>query len=149
MNALITWFDQEFTLLESDWCVLIEQLDEAGLYSEKQQQLCPAAEQILQSARIVEQVSGGITANLWDDPFEWTLPETLTTREKLISYFAEVSTARAHAFEFFADDTDLRKTVMAPRGPTQLISLLLDALVRARHHRLQAKDHLRTTEALN
>jgi hypothetical protein len=45
-------------------------------YSETRQQLSPAAEQILRSARIVEQVSGGITANLWDDPFEWTLPET-------------------------------------------------------------------------
>ena len=147
MNDLISWFDQGFTQLESDWRELIEQLDEASLYSEKQQQLCPAAEQILQSARIVEQVSGGITANLWDDPFEWTLPETLTTREKLISYFAEVSTARAHAFAFFEDDADLRKTVMAPRGPTQLISLLLDAFVRAGHHRLLAKDHLLTAEA--
>jgi hypothetical protein len=146
MNDLITWFDQEFTQLEFGWRELIELLDEHNLYSEKQQQLCPAAEQILQSARIVEQVSGGITANLWDDPFEWTLPETLTTREKLISYFAEVSTARSHAFEFFADDADLRKTVMAPRGPTQLISLLLDALVRARHRCLRAKDHFQTTE---
>jgi hypothetical protein len=147
MNDLITWFDQEFTQLESDWRELINQLDDHSIYSEAQQQLCPAAEQILQSARIVEQVSGGITANLWDDPFEWTLPETLTNREKLISYFGEVSTARAHAFEFFADDADLRKTVMAPRGPTHLISLLLDALVRARHHQSQAKDHLQTTEA--
>jgi len=147
MNPFIAWFDREFTQLESDWRELIEQLDAASLYSEKQQQLCPAAEQILQSARIVEQVSGGITANLWDDPFEWTLPETLTTREKLISYFAEVGTARAHAFGFFADDADLRKTVMAPRGPTQLISLWLDALVRARHHQLQAKDHLPPMEA--
>ena len=29
------------------------------------------------SAGTIEQTFGGITANLWDDPFEWTLPETL------------------------------------------------------------------------
>jgi hypothetical protein len=140
MNDLINWFDQEFKRLETGWRELIEQLDESTLYSPAAQQLAPAAEQILRSARIVEQVSGGITANLWDDPFEWTLPETLTTRHKLISYFDEVRGARQHAFQFFADDSDLLKTIMTPSGPAQLMSLWLDTLVRARHHQLQAKD---------
>jgi len=138
MKPFITWFDQEFKRLESDWRESIEQLDPSGLYSESRQQLSPAAEQILRSARIVEQVSGGITANLWDDPFEWTLPETLRTKDKLIAYVGEVRDARARAFQFFKDDADLLKTIMAPSGPTQLMSLLLDALVRARHHQLQA-----------
>jgi len=139
MKDFITWFDQEFKRLETEWREAIEQLDSSRLYSESHQQLSPAAEQILRSARIVEQVSGGITANLWDDPFEWTLPETLTTRDKLISYLDEVRIARERAFQFFKDDADLLKTIMAPGGPTQLMSLLLDALVRAGYQQLQAR----------
>jgi hypothetical protein len=142
MNLLITWFVQEFKGLEADWRDSIEQLDPASFYSADQQQLSNAAEQILRSARIVEQVSGGITANLWDDPFEWTLPETLETKDKLTAYVDEVRDARARAFQFFKADADLLKTVMAPSGPTQLLSLLLDALVRARFQQLRAKDYL-------
>jgi hypothetical protein len=140
MNPFINWFDHEFKQLESDWRQAIEQLDPSGLYSESRQQLSPAAEQILRSARIVEQVSGGITAKLWDDPFEWTLPETLRTKDKLMAYVDEVRDARERAFRFFKGDADLLKTIMAPSGPTQLMSLLLDALVRARYHQLQAKE---------
>ncbi len=144
MNAFIICLDREFKQLEAAWGDSIDKLDSSNFYSESQQQLSPAAEQILRSARIVEQVSGGITANLWDDPFEWTLPETLRTKDKLSAYLDEVHDARRRAFQLFVDDADLMKTVMAPPGPTSLMSLLLDALVRARHHQLTAEDYLRT-----
>ena len=148
MKDFINWFDRDFKRLEADWRESIKQLDENNLYSESQQQLSPGAEQILRSARIVEQVSGGITANLWDDPFEWTLPETLTTRDKLISYLDEVRDARERAFQFFKDDADLLKTVMAPSGPTQLMSLLLHALVRAGYQQLQARTMGKTSASV-
>jgi len=131
MNDFINWFDQEFKRLEAAWRNSVEQLDPSSFYSEDRQQLSPAAEQILRSARIVEQVSGGITANLWDDPFEWTLPETLRTKGKLMAYVDEVHDARERAFQLFKEDADLLKTVMTPSGATPLMSLLLDALVRA------------------
>jgi hypothetical protein len=146
MDPFIAWLDQEFKRLENEWRKSIAQLDDSTLYLESEQQFCPGAEQILRSARIVEQVSGGITANLWDDPFEWTLPETLRTREKLMAYVDEVSEARTRAFQFFNDDADLLKTVIAPGGPTQLMSLLVGAIVRARHHQLLAADHLKNTQ---
>jgi hypothetical protein len=139
MNDFINWFDREFQRLEAEWRDSIEQLDSSTLYSEDQQQLSPAAEQILRSARIVEQVSGGITANLWDDPFEWTLPETLSTKDKLMAYVDEVHDARDRAFQLFKDDADLLKTVMTPGGATPLKSLLLEALARARSQQLQTK----------
>jgi len=129
-------------MLEAEWRDSIEHLDAASFYSAEQQQLSTGAEQILRSARIVEQVSGGITVNLWDDPFEWTLPETLRTKDKLIAYVDEVRDALDRAFQLFKADADLLKTVMAPSGPTQLMSLLLDALVRARLQQLQEKDCL-------
>src|SRR6478672_6952961 len=137
MMVLINWLDQEFKRLEIEWRESIRQVDEANLYSQARQKLAPGAEQILRSARIVEQVSGGITANLWDDPFEWTLPETLRTKDKLITYVDEVHDARARAFQLFKDDADLLKTVMAPSGATPLMSLLLEALVRASCYQLR------------
>jgi hypothetical protein len=139
MKDFINWFEQEFQRLEHQWRVSIKELDSSELYSEAQQQLYPPAEQILRSARIVEQVSGGITASLWDDPFEWTLPETLRTKDKLIRYVDEVHDARARAFQLFKDDADLLKTVMAPSGATPLMSLLLDALVRASCYQPRAR----------
>ena len=139
MNLFIDWFDQEFKRLEAEWCTSLEQLDSSDLYSAERQQLSPAAEQILRSARIVEQVSGGITANLWDDPFEWTLPETLSTPEKVADYLDEVEATRKRGFELFQSDDDLLKEIMAPAGATHLQALLLDTLVRARHYLGRAK----------
>ena len=115
MNLFIDWFDQEFKRLEAEWCTSLEQLDSSDLYSAERQQLSPAAEQILRSARIVEQVSGGITANLWDDPFEWTLPETLTTPETVLDYLREVEATRRRGFELIKTE-DLTKEIMAASG---------------------------------
>ncbi|HYN25912.1 MAG TPA: hypothetical protein VES69_12800, partial [Pyrinomonadaceae bacterium] len=75
---------------------------------------------------------GGITSNLWDDPFEWTLPETLSTSARVIEYLSEVEETRKHAFACFAGDGDLLKKIATPSGEMRpLISLLLDTLVRA------------------
>ena len=143
MNEFIAWFDREFKRLEADWRESVAQLDDSNLYSADCQRLTPGAEQILRSARIVEQCFGGITTNLWDDPFEWTLPETLTTQAKLIAYLDEVRETRARGFRFLKQDADLLKSVVAHTGQTQLLSLLLDTLVRASHHQLSAKEYLR------
>ncbi|CAN5790845.1 MAG: hypothetical protein H0T77_04215 [Pyrinomonadaceae bacterium] len=87
---------------------------------------------ILRSAGVVEQTCGGITSNLWDDPFEWTLPETLSTSARVIEYLSEVEETRKHAFACFAGDADLLKKIATPFGEMRpLISLLLDTLVRA------------------
>src|SRR5215831_19910346 len=139
MRDFISWFDQEFKRLEAGWRDLIEKLDDETLYSATAQQLSPPAEQIVRSARTVEQAFGGITANLWDDPFEWTLPETLTTKAKLIAYLDEVHEARARGFLLFRDDRDLLKSIMPPAGRTQLMNLFFDTLVRAWHYQLNAQ----------
>jgi hypothetical protein len=75
---------------------------------------------------------GGLTANLWDDPFEWTLPETLSTSDRIVEYIGEVDAVRQRAFVCFVDDTDLLKYVSVPSGePRSLFSLLIETLVRA------------------
>jgi hypothetical protein len=143
MSDLISWFEREFARLEQSWRTLIQATDDGRLYQIDDQQSLSVGEQVLKSARIVEQTFGGITANLWDDPFEWTLPETLSTSPKLLAYFGEVENARKRGFALFQSDKDLLKTIMTSAGPTQVISLLLDTLVRARHHQLNAEDRSR------
>ena len=143
MKDLILWFDREFVRLEQAWRELIQATSDQALYQKDDQRDLSVGEQVLKSARIVEQTFGGITANLWDDPFEWTLPETLTTSPKLLAYLGEVENARARGFELFQSDEDLLKTIMTPMGPTQVMSLLLDTLVRAGHHQLNARECLK------
>ena len=146
MNDLISWFDREFARLEDAWRELIQATDDQRLYQIDKQNLS-VGEQVLKSARIVEQTFGGITANLWDDPFEWTLPETLSTSQKLLAYLDEVENARRRGFALFQSDQDLLKTIMTPAGSTQVMSLLLDTLVGARHHQLNAEERFKKTVA--
>jgi hypothetical protein len=98
-----------------------------------------SGEHLLRSAAIVEQTFGGITTNLWDDPFEWTLPETLPTPEKVAAYLDEVEASRKHGFDHFLNDEDLFKEIMAPSGSTEILPLLLDTLARAAHHQGRAR----------
>ena len=89
-------------------------------------------EQILRSAAVIEQTFGGLTANLWDDPFEWTLPETLSTSELIVEHLAEVDALRERFFGSLDGDDALRKYVAVPSGePRSLIELLNETLVRA------------------
>jgi len=91
-------------------------------------------EKVLRSAAIIEQMCGGLTANLWDDPFEWTLPETLSNADRIIEYLDEVDDARKRAFDSI-DDAALSKFIALPSGESrQLISVLLDTLVKSKRH---------------
>ena len=101
-------------------------------------------EHILRSAAAIEQMAGGLTASLWDDPFEWTLPETLSTPARVEEYLKEVEETRARAFNLFQGDRDLLKEIQLPSGKLQVIcQLLFDTLQRAAHHQGSAFATLR------
>lgn len=140
MGPLTTWFDLEFLRLNSAWRELIQALEPETIYQRPSSREKSCGEELVLSARAVEQTFGGITANLWDDPFEWTLPENLTTPAKILAYFDEVEATRRRGFELFKADTDLMKEIMTPSGKMHLASLLLETLVRAGHHQLAAKE---------
>ena len=92
-------------------------------------------EHLLRAAACVEQTFGGLTANLWDDPFEWTLPETLPTPEHVNEYLLEVEATRQHGFTLIRSDDDLAKEIVTPTGePRALVALLIVTLTRAAHH---------------
>src|SRR5216684_2873532 len=141
MSSLITWFDQQYAQLYSGWGKLIRELARESINrraNESDSSTLSCGEYIVKSARVVEQTFGGITANLWDDPFEWTLPETLPTPDKVAAYLDEVETTRRLGFLLFKSDEDLLKEIMAPSGFTQLLPLMLDTLTRAAHHQGRA-----------
>jgi hypothetical protein len=96
-------------------------------------------EHILRSAAAVEQTFGGITVNLWDDPFEWTLPESMPTPADVSRYLEEAEATRRRAFEFLRSDEDLSKEIAAPTGEMRtLFSLTVETLARAAHHQGRA-----------
>ena len=138
MTKLIADLDRQFSQLHQDSRELIRAVPPELLYfrpsNESNSPAHSCGEQILRCAAVVEQTFGGLTTNLWDDPFEWTLPETLTTPEKVSDYLDEVEATRKRGFELFQSDADLSKEIMAPAGATQLRPILLDTLERARHY---------------
>jgi hypothetical protein len=143
MDKFIEGLDLQFTRLHSDSHKLIDAISPELLYHQPPGKsnslpLHSCGEHILRSAAVVEQTFGGITTNLWDDPFEWTLPETLPTLDKVAGYLDEVDATRKRGFLLFNGDEDLLKEIMAPSGPTLLLPLLLDTLALAAHHQGRA-----------
>jgi hypothetical protein len=73
----------------------------------------------------------GITVRLWDDPFEWTLPEQLPSIQDLIEYFEEVEASRKRGFTFLKDEADLQKQIPSPVVLKTLEETLDDTLKRS------------------
>ena|ERR1041385_558634 len=145
MDGATQILDRQFVQLYEGWREVIQKLNSQTLYRKPYPEIrsLSCGEYIVSSARVVEQTFGGITANLWDDPFEWTLPETLTTPAAVLDYLREVDATRRRGFDLLKSDEDLTKEIVTASGPTQLFSLLLDTLMRAGHHLLNARDVLK------
>jgi hypothetical protein len=135
MNQFIASLDKQYALLHGRSRDLIQRIPAGSLYQHPAGSTNSGScgEYVLRSAAAVEQTFGGITANLWDDPAEWTLPETLSTPEKILEYLDEVEATRQRGFELLKTDEDLGKEIMASSGKTLLVSLLLETLARATH----------------
>ena len=143
-RTLIDSFDEEFARLHARACRLINTTPDKILYRDPNTTMGEATFPsigacALRSAGAVEQTFGGITSNLWDDPFEWTLPETLSSCALIIEYLTEVEKTRKHAFGCFVGDADLLKKIATPSGEMQtLIDLLQNTLARARVYQERA-----------
>lgn len=144
MEPLTASLDEHFARLHARSCSLIEALPAEKLYWQPRASsgafpVYSCGEHLLRSAATVEQTFGGITANLWDDPFEWTLPETLTTPERVAEYLLEVEATRRRGFALFGSDDDLSKEFAHPSGEMQtLFELLTETLSRASHYQGRA-----------
>ena len=146
-RQIVESLDREFARLHRNACALIEQTSSDSLYAVPAQtgsppgshQLPSIGEGVLRGAAAIEQTFGGITANLWDDPFEWTLPEYLSTPAKVKEHLGEVEATRQRAFSSFANDDCLLQHIAVPSGGTRpLIDLLSETVVSATTYQGQA-----------
>jgi hypothetical protein len=129
-RELVDQLEHEFIRLIDKLKQLVSSVTSDLLYSRPPN--VTIGENLLRSAAVLEQTFGGLTANLWDDPFEWTLPETLSTAELINEYLSEVDAARQRAFKSIAGDRELTKYISGPSGePRQLFALLVETLVKA------------------
>ena len=139
-RQIVQHLDQEFSTLIDSLKDLVKSVPTELLY--RHPPAVSVGENILRSAAVVEQTCGGLTSNLWDDPFEWTLPETLSSPDRVVGYLSEVDVARQRAFSSIKDDSALTKYISDPSGERLLISLLLETLVRASEHKGRALDRI-------
>ena len=135
-RQIVQHLEQEFSELIKSLKDLVRLVPTELLY--RHPPAVSVGENILRSAATVEQTCGGLTSNLWDDPFEWTLPETLSNPDRIVEYLSEVDAARQRAFDSIQDDTALTKYISDPNGERLLISLLIETLVKAAEFRGRA-----------
>ena len=135
-RQIVQHLEQEFAELIKSLKDLVRSVPTELLY--RHPPAVSVGENILRSAAVVEQICGGLTSNLWDDPFEWTLPETLSNPDLIVEYLSEVDAARQRAFSSIQDDGALTKYISDPSGERLLISLLLRTLVKAAEFRGRA-----------
>ena len=129
-RQLVDYLDEEFTRLINNLKQLVSSITPDVLY--RRPPAVTIGENLLRSAATLEQTFGGLTANLWDDPFEWTLPETLSTAELVNEYLSEVDAARQRALGLIVSDEDLRRNISGPWDePRSLFAVLVETLVKA------------------
>lgn len=138
MRDLIEIFDRRFERLHERSCRFVEKIPDGNLFSKPRElnrtfAMFSCGEYVLRSAAAIEQTFLGITRRLWDDPFEWTLPEELSTGAKVSEYLREVEQTRANGFAFFASDADLSREVPAPERLKPIAEILLETVARAEH----------------
>ena len=136
MRNFIEIFDRQFLKLHRRSCEIIEKTPTEKLYWQPRETdaLFPAnsvGEYILRSAGAVEQTFGGIRTRLWDDPFEWTLPEALSTNALVLQYLEETEETRRKGFALFQSDDDLLREITAPEKLKSLFEILLETIVKA------------------
>lgn len=131
MNNQLTIFDLQFQKLHARSWEIIEKTPNEKLFWQPNKidvsfPVNSCGEYILRSAGTVEKTFNGITATLWDDPFEWTLPEALSTGSLILEYLAEVEETRRRGFAFFQSDGDLSRELPAPEKLKTIFELLLE-----------------------
>jgi hypothetical protein len=133
MKNLIDSLDSQFLRLHIRSCEIIGEIPTKKLYWQPtkthfQFPVNSFGANILRSGGKVEQTFNGITTRLWDDPFEWTLPEQLSTNELILEYLHEVETIRLKGFTLLQSDEDLHREFPAPIKMLTIFELLLETL---------------------
>ena len=143
MTSLLDSFNVRFLTVNQRAVDLVNRTTTADLFRkprelDRSMAMFSVGEYVLRSAASVEQTFLGITRRLWDDPFEWTLPEKLSSPQAVLAYLGEVEATRLEAFKFFQADDDLLKQIPAPERLRSIFDIFLETLGRADHYQGRA-----------
>lgn len=142
MEPILASFDAEFDDVSRTSRELLSRTPAEVLFKDARHYestaMCSVGEYLIRSAAVVEQAFGGLTRRLWDDPFEWTLPEKLFDPQEIGRYFDEVDEARRKGMSFISEDADLGRQLPAPAEMRSIARILLEALGLARHYQGRA-----------
>ena len=138
MSSQIEIFDKQFSSLHQRSNELLKLIPDEKLFWKPRELIqtftqFSCGEFLLRSAGAIEQTCGGITTRLWDDPFEWTLPEELSTTALIAEYLTEVEETRRKTFALFDSEEDLKREMPAPEKLKTIFEILLECLARAEH----------------
>jgi hypothetical protein len=90
--------------------------------------------ELIRSAAEVEKTFGGITTRLWDDPFEWTLPEELSDKAAVKNYLEEVRSTRTNGLRCIKSDNELAQEIPAPEKLLSLSEILTETVTLSTFH---------------
>jgi len=133
---------EEFQTVEESIATVLPLIPEEKLYwkpfqSPNHLRIYSCGELISHAMGTIEAACNGILNNFWDDPFEWTLRESLPNHHYLGNYIDEVKGVTRETFALLKTE-DLPKKIYLPNGePTTIGKLLLRTLLHAVHHRGQ------------
>ena len=138
MNPIISTIESRFLAIDQLSRDLLAKLEPEWLYTKPKHlpnsmAMFSCGEYILRSAAMVERTFGGITTRLWDDPFEWTLPEKLIDHVSILGYLDEVDAVRRKGLMFFTSDNDLLREIPSPEKLRPIVDILLETLTSASH----------------
>lgn len=139
MREIIDAFESSFADVDGRQRRLLDRVSDERLFwtpvdANDSMVLLSVGGSVLRSAAMVEQVFLGITRRLWDDPFEWTLPEKLSTKAAILGYLDEVSRTRSAGLQFLSGDAELSRQLPAPDELRTIAAVLIGALARAENH---------------
>jgi hypothetical protein len=139
MSTLLDTFDASFDTVSRRTRAILEVTSDELLYQRPRElpqtfAMFTVGEYVLRSAAAVEQTFGGITTRLWDDPFEWTLPEKLHSVSLIKEYLDEVDKTRKDGFAFLHNDGSLTKAIPAPATIKPISQVLIETLTRSEHY---------------
>ncbi len=140
MRIVVESFEKEYRDLHRRLHTSLQRCLEASLFLGNPS----AGENLIRSAAEIEMIFGGITTRLWDDPFEWTLPEELADKDSIDEYFEQVAKTRDRGLEMLASDEDLARLIPAPEELTPISEILQRGIQRSAFHLEVAEGLLRS-----
>ncbi len=143
MDPFLTTLDNSFSSLDKRSRQLLDKLGDEQIFAKTREiansmAMFSCGEYLLRSAAMVEKTFGGITTRLWDDPFEWTLPEKLADSQSIIQYLDEVEATRSNGFTFFTSDEDLKRQMPSPEKLRSIFEILVETVAQAEHYQGRA-----------